>query len=114
MDFVVDDVLNSKLSDEQFDFIFDRGIFHVFDISQRPQYVKQIKRILKKNGFLFLKCMSAEETNIPDNDMPHKLSESEIREHFEGDFEIQKIKNSIFSGTLELELKALFVVLKKK
>jgi len=58
--------------------------------------------------------MSAEETNIPDNDMPHKLSESEIREHFEGDFEIQKIKNSIFSGTLELELKALFVVLKKK
>ena len=114
INFVVDDILNSKLSEKKFDFIFDRGIFHIFDIVQRPQYVKQIKRILNDNGILFLKCMSVKETNLSDDEMPHKLSKQEIIDNFDNDFEIQKIEDSIFSGTLELELKALFIVLKKK
>ena len=32
--FVVDDILNSKFSDDEFDYIFDRGIFHVFEKNQ--------------------------------------------------------------------------------
>ncbi len=57
----MDDILNSKLPDKKFDFILDIGIFHVFDVVQRSQYVQQIKRILNDNGILFLKCMSKEE-----------------------------------------------------
>ena len=114
INFLVDDVLNSKLSDKTFDFILDRGIFHNFDISQRPQYLKQIKRILNENGILFLKCMSVEEKNIPDNDMPHKLSNQEIIDSFNADFDILKIKDSEFRGALEFYPKALFAVLKKK
>ena len=34
INFLVDDVMDSKLSDREFDFIFDRGIFHLFDVSQ--------------------------------------------------------------------------------
>ena len=112
--FLVDDVLNSKLSDKEFDFIFDRGIFHIFDVSQRPQYVKQIKRILNDNGILFLKCMSDAETKLPDNEMPHKLSRKEITDSFGNDFEIQRIDDTVFRGTLEFEPRALFSVLKKK
>ena len=67
INFVTDDFLNSKLPDNEFDYIFDRGCFHVFDVSQREKYVEQIKRILKNNGKLFLKCMSIEEKNLPDN-----------------------------------------------
>ena len=114
INFLVDDVLNSKLSDKTFDFILDRGIFHNFDISQRPQYLKQIKRILNENGILFLKCMSVKEKNIPDNDMPHKLSNQEIINSFNADFDILKIKDSEFRGALEFYPKALFAVLKKK
>ena len=114
VNFLVDDVLNSKLTDKTFDFILDRGIFHNFDISQRPQYLKQIKRILNENGILFLKCMSVEEKNIPDNDMPHKLSNQEIIDSFNADFDILKIKDSEFCGALEFYPKALFAVLKKK
>ena len=114
IDFVVDDILNSKLPDEKFDFILDRGVFHTFDISQRPQYVKHIHRILSPNGILFLKCMSIEEKNLPNNGMPHKLSKQEIREHFSDNFDIQKIEDSVFQGTLEIEPKALFAVLEKK
>ncbi len=110
----MDDILNSKLSDKKFDFIFDRGIFHIFDVSQRPQYVKQIKRILNDNGILFLKCMSIEDKNLPDNGIPHKLSKQEITDSFNVDFDIQRIEDSVFRGSLEFYPKALFIVLKKK
>ena len=76
VNFVTDDFLNSKLHENEFDFILDRGCFHVFDIEQRPTYVTQIKRILKKNGILFLKCMSIEEKDLPEDKGPHKLSKS--------------------------------------
>ena len=36
VNFLVDDILNSQFSDNEFNFILDRGIFHVFDVSQRP------------------------------------------------------------------------------
>lgn len=114
VNFLVDDILNSKLSDKKFDFIFDRGIFHIFDVSQRSQYVTQIKRILNDNGILFLKCMSIDEKNLPDNGMPHKLSKQEIIDSFNEYFDIQKIDDSVFHGSLEFNPKALFVVLKKK
>jgi len=114
VNFLVDDILDSKFSDKKFDFILDRGIFHIFDMSQRPQYVKQIKRILNDNGILFLKCMSIEEKNVPDNDMPHKLSKQEIMDSFNADFDILKIEDSEFRGALEFYPKALFTVLKKK
>ena len=114
INFLVDDILNSKLSDKIFDFILDRGIFHIFDVSQRPQYVKQIKRILNDNGILFLKCMSVEEKNLSDDDLPHKLSKQEITNVFDGDFDIQSISDTVFNGSLEMNPKALFTVLKKK
>jgi len=114
INFLVDDVLDSKLSDRGVDFIFDRGIFHLFDVSQRPQYVKQIKRILDDNGILFLKCMSIDEKNLPDDDMPHKLSKQEITDAFEGDFDVQRIDDTVFNEAYGIKPKALFAVLKKK
>jgi len=114
INFLVDDVLDSKLSDGGFDFIFDRGIFHLFDGSQRPQYVKQIKRILDDNGVLFLKCMSIDEKNLPDDDMPHKLSKQEITDAFDDDFDVQRIDDTFFNEAYGIKPKALFAVLKKK
>lgn len=114
INFMVDDILNSKLPDKKFDFILDRGIFHIFDISQRHSYVEQIKRILNDDGILFLKCMSMEEKNLVDNDMPHKLSKQDITDSFGVDFNIEKINDTVFSGNLEINPKALFAVLKKK
>ena len=113
VNFVTDDFLNSKLPDNEFDFIFDRGCFHVFDISQRQNYVKQIKRILDDNGILFLKCMSIDEKNLPENEVPHKFSKQEIIDIFSNDFDIQSIKDSVFQGTLDHFPKALFIVMKK-
>ena len=114
VNFVADDFLNSQLPENEFDFILDRGCFHVFDIEQRPNYVAQIKRILGKNGILFLKCMSIEEKDLPEDKGPHKLSKSELSQVFSNDFEVESIIDTVYHGTLDPLPKALFAVLKKK
>ena len=50
----IDDILNSKFESESFDYILDRGCFHVLSIDDRETYLNQIKRILKKNGKLII------------------------------------------------------------
>ncbi len=112
--FIVDDILNSKLSDKKFNFILNGGTFHIFDISQRPQYVKQITRILDDNGILFLKRMSVNEKNMPDNDMPRKLSRQDVMDSFGDNFDALRVGDGELRGVLEFYPKALFSVLKKK
>ena len=62
VDFIVDDILNSKLKDNEFDYIFDRGCFHVLSTADRQIHISKIKGILKDNRILFLKCFSDKET----------------------------------------------------
>jgi SAM-dependent methyltransferase len=72
VNFIVDDILNSKFKDNEFDYIFDRGCFHVLLPTDRQKYITKIKQILKKdNGILFLKCFSDKE---PRQEGPYKFS----------------------------------------
>ena len=71
VNFIVDDILNSKLKDNEFDYIFDRGCFHVLPPEDRKKYINKIKQILKDNGILFLKCFSDKE---PIQEGPFKFS----------------------------------------
>jgi len=113
VNFVIDDILNSKFESESFDYILDRGCFHVLSSDERTIYLNQIKRILKKNGIIFLKCMSKNEKNIPDDKGPHKFYKEEIINYFENDFDIKKSKDTVYYGTLNPLPKALFFVMKK-
>lgn len=113
VNFVIDNILNSKFESESFDYILDRGCFHVLSSNERITYLNQIKRILKKNGIIFLKCMSKNEKNIPDDKGPHKFYKEEIINYFENDFDITKSKDTVYYGTLNPLPKALFFVMKK-
>ena len=112
--YIVDDILNSKFLDNAFDYILDRGVFHIFEQEKLPDYLRQIKRILKKNGILFLKCMSVEEKNLEDEKGPFLYSKEQIKEIFENNFEIESIRDSVYYGTIKPLPKSLFVVLKNK
>ena len=115
INFLTDDILNSKLPANAFDFVFDRGIFHLFDDFQRPRFVEQIKRILDNDGIYFLKCMSIEQEEFPDGKGPNRLSKQEIIDTFRNDFDIEKIKTTVFEAiNFDSNPKAWFVVLKKK
>jgi SAM-dependent methyltransferase len=113
VNFVIDNILNSKFESESFDYILDRGCFHVLSSDERITYLNQIKRILKKNGIIFLKCMSKNEKNMPDDKGPHKFYKEEIVNYFENDFDIKKSKDTVYYGTLNPLPKALFFVMKK-
>ena len=112
--YIVDDILNSKFLDNAFDYILDRGVFHIFEKEKLPDYLRQIKRILKKNGILFLKCMSVEEKNLEDGKGPFLYSKEQIKEIFENNFEIESIRDSVYYGTIKPLPKSLFVVMKNK
>jgi SAM-dependent methyltransferase len=109
VNFIVDDILNSKFKDNEFDYIFDRGCFHVLLPADRQKYISKIKQILKKhNGILFLKCFSDKERR---QEGPYKFSPDEIRDLFSESFRIDSIKESVYQGTLDPFPKALFVVM---
>jgi SAM-dependent methyltransferase len=109
--FIVDDILNSKIKDKMFDYVFDRGCFHVLPIDKRLGYIKEIKRILDDRGILFLKCFSIKE---PRQEGPYKFSENGIRQLFRNDFIIMSVKDTVYQGTLDPLPRALFVVMSKQ
>jgi SAM-dependent methyltransferase len=108
VNFIVDDILNSKFNDNEFGYIFDRGCFHVLSPADRQNYIRRITGILKANGILFLKCFSDKE---PRQEGPYKFSQDEIRDLFDESFRIDSIKETVYQGTLDPFPKALFVVM---
>ena len=111
INFIVDDILSSKINDNNFDYVFDRGCFHVMPLEKRPTYIREIKRILEEKGILFLKCFSRKESR---EEGPYKLSGDEIRQLFGHDFVIESVKDTVYQGTLDPLPKALFVVMNKR
>jgi 2-polyprenyl-3-methyl-5-hydroxy-6-metoxy-1,4-benzoquinol methylase len=105
-----DDILNSHL-DHSFDFILDRGVFHVFPPERRSDYVTVISRLLKPRGYLFLKCFSTLETM---EEGPYRFTPEEIVALFGDRFLIQSIEHTVYYGTLDPFPKALFGILQRK
>jgi SAM-dependent methyltransferase len=112
IEFIVDDILDSKLKEDSFDYIFDRGCFHVLEPSSRQRYVSQVSRILREGGLLFLKTFSAKEPSRGGG--PYRFSIDEIASVFTDRFVIDSFKETVYQGTLDILPKALFVVLREK
>ncbi len=112
IEFIVDDILESKLKDDSFDYIFDRGCFHVLEPSSRQRYVDQVSRILRDGGLLFLKTFSAKEPSRGGG--PYRFSIDDIDSIFSDRFVGESFKETVYQGTLDILPKALFVVLRKK
>lgn len=110
--FIVDDIVNSHLKSNEFDFIFDRGCFHVISPEKRSIYTEEVKRILKEGGLLFLKCFSEKE---PLRDTgPYRFSHDMIKKIFEDrGFKLQSSRETVYQGPLNPLPKALFVVISK-
>ena len=111
INFMVDDILNSRLEKNSFDYILDRGCFHVLSPDKWNQYSEMIHDILDENGLFFLKCFSIKEKL--DNG-PHRFSEQDIINIFGKDFVIESIMDTVYQGTLDTFPKALFTVMSEK
>ncbi len=109
--FIQDDILQSKLK-QQFDYVFDRGCFHVMSEDERPMYLKTVTQLLKPKGLLFLKCFSDREPETGSG--PHRISKKMIEQIFSEYFEIRNIFDTEILGALPHAPKALFVIMRKK
>lgn len=109
IDWRQDDILDTRL-EGGFDFIFDRGCFHVLPPAQRGRYAATVHRLLKPGGYLFLKCFSHLETM---EGGPYRFTPDSVRAIFEGLFAIRSIRAASFMGTLESAPRALLCVMQK-
>ena len=113
IEFIVDDIVDSKLKEEDsFDYIFDRGCFHVLEPTSRQKYVNQVSRLLSDGGLLFLKTFSTKEPSRTGG--PYRFSIDEIDSIFSERFVKESFKETVYQGTLNILQKALFVVMRKK
>jgi SAM-dependent methyltransferase len=71
-----------------FDFVFDRGCFHMMEPGQRGTFIEQVLRITSPGTVFFLLCGNSKE---PLNPGPPTMTEDEIRASFSRDFAIEKL-----------------------
>jgi cyclopropane fatty-acyl-phospholipid synthase-like methyltransferase len=109
--FLVDNVLKSKLAPNLVDAIMDRGVFHVLPKEKRPVYVETVHRVLRANGWLFLKCFSDKE---PGTWGPHRIAEGELLGYFRGPFEVLSVVQTVFQGNVKPAPKALFATFRRR
>jgi cyclopropane fatty-acyl-phospholipid synthase-like methyltransferase len=105
-----DDILDTRL-DRQFDFIFDRGCFHVLAPERRGDYVRIVSGLLKRGGYLFLKCFSRSQ---PGEEGPYRFTPEQIREIFGSRLSVLSIKETVYQGTLDPLPRALFCTMRRE
>ncbi|MBF0614366.1 MAG: class I SAM-dependent methyltransferase [Magnetococcales bacterium] len=105
---IVDDILNTTLH-PPFDWIFDRGCFHVLPPERRADYVRTIHHLLHPHGLLLLKCFHVKETTMEGG--PYRFDPAQIEQLFAESFQILENRETFFEGTLSHQPIALFTVL---
>jgi cyclopropane fatty-acyl-phospholipid synthase-like methyltransferase len=107
---VQDDILDTRL-DQQFDLIFDRGLFHVLAPERRGDYVRIVSGLLKTGGHLFLKCFSRLQ---PGEQGPYRFTPEQIQEIFGSQLNVLSIKETVYQGTLDPLPCALFCTMQRE
>ncbi len=102
-----DDILNSTLNQE-FDWVLDRGCFHVFSPEQRPDYVRVVHQLITPQGYLFLKCFSHLEQR---EEGPYRFTPEDIKNIFSPQFNVLSVNETVYHGTLSPLPHALFCIL---
>ncbi len=110
VNYIQDDISDTKLS-STFDYIMDRGCFHVFKPEQREIFVKNVYSLLNPGGLYFLKCFSHKQEG---DTGPQRISPDDIHDSFGKLFNILSIRDSVFDGERSSMPKALFVVMEKE
>jgi 2-polyprenyl-3-methyl-5-hydroxy-6-metoxy-1,4-benzoquinol methylase len=119
--FLIDDIAESRLNDNQFDLAIDRGCYDSICSFNHEEYVASVRRVLRPGGALLLKSMSIEERRFIAYDkvggrevqMPFHFTAEQLRNLMSPHFVIEQICDSYFySSVLDEPARAHFVILR--
>ena len=119
--FLIDDIAESRLNDDQFDLVIDRGCYDSICSFNHEEYVASVRRVLRPGGVLLLKSMSSEERRFVAYDkvggrevqMPFHFTEEQLRTLMSPHFVIEQMRDSYFySSVVDEPARARFVILR--
>ena len=116
--FVIDDALDSKLT-EKYDIIIDRGLIHnLFHLkNKRHKYFEMIGNIIHDESYIVLKVMSPYEArfNPTTHSGPYRFNEKQLMEFFSGfGLKCIQLKDTFFYSNIEPPLRGYFSIYKKE
>lgn len=86
--FLIEDITKLKSLSGNFDFVYDRACFHFIPKDKRDNYLKNLKKLLIRDGWFVLIVSSDKET--PKG--PYQFSKKDINQIFGKDFDIKEIR----------------------
>jgi SAM-dependent methyltransferase len=98
--FIVGDARRLGALGEQFDFVLDCGLFHVFDDADRPLFVESLAQVVGPGGRYFMLCFSEDE---PPGWGPRRVTQAELVEAFENGWAVETIEPSELHVTIRPE-----------
>jgi SAM-dependent methyltransferase len=91
--FEVGDVLALDRLELSFATIIDSGVFHTFDDTDRPSYVRSLASVLESGGVLHLLCFSE---STPGTWGPRRVTQAELSDAFSDGWRIDRIEGARF------------------
>jgi SAM-dependent methyltransferase len=91
--FLVWDAFELAALDQQFDTVLDSGLFHIFDDSDRPAFVDNLRAVVPTGGRYFMLCFSDLQ---PGHWGPRRVAPDEIRASFGQGWRVDSIEGARF------------------
>ena len=117
-DFIIDDALDSKLTNK-YDIIIDRGLIHnLFHLKKkRHKYFEMIGNIIHDKSYILLKVLSPYEArfNPSTHSGPYRFNEKQLTEFFTGfGFACTELKDTYFYSNIQPHLRGYFSIYRKE
>ena len=110
-EFVLHDFIHDKSLSQSFDFVFDRGCFHVFDEQEeRVQFARRVSLVLNKNG-TWVSLIGSTEGGARDTGPPRRTA-SEVITAIEPFLEIVELRSVFFQAKLPFSPRAWLCIAK--
>jgi cyclopropane fatty-acyl-phospholipid synthase-like methyltransferase len=119
--FMLDDIAESRLEDDQFDLVVDRGCYDSICSFNHDEYVASVRRLLKPGGAVLLKTMSSDEQRFASYDevdgrkvqVPFHFTAVQLQTLMSPHFVIEQLRDSFYySSQLAEPARARFAILR--
>lgn len=111
--FTVLDFLNEQVDGEDFDLVFDRGVFHVFDdAASRARFAQHVARVIHPSG-LWVSLIGSTE-GPPRDHGPPRRSARDVSEAVEPVLELTSLYSTDFRANVPTPARAWLLIARKR